>query len=36
MYVPENTVTASADTTAPGSKISLSEQSAGINLGYRF
>jgi long-chain fatty acid transport protein len=36
MYVPENTVTASADTTAPGAKISLSEQSVGINLGYRF
>jgi len=36
MYVPENTVTASADSSAPGAKISLSEQSAGINLGYRF
>jgi len=31
MYVPENSVTA-----VTGEKISLSEQSAGMNLGYRF
>lgn len=31
MYVPENSVTA-----ITGEKISLSEQSAGLNLGYRF
>ena len=30
------TVTASADSSAPGAKISLSEQSVGMNLGYRF
>ena len=36
MYVPENTVTAGPETTAPGVKISLSEQSFGMNLGYRF
>jgi long-chain fatty acid transport protein len=36
MYVPENTVTAGSETTAPGVKISLSEQSFGMNLGYRF
>ncbi|KPJ98099.1 MAG: aromatic hydrocarbon degradation protein [Desulfobacterales bacterium SG8_35] len=36
MYVPENTVTAGPETSAPGVKISLSEQSVGVNLGYRF
>ena len=36
MYVPENTVRAGSGTSAPGVKISLSEQSFGINLGYRF
>jgi len=36
MYVPENTVTAGSGTNAPGVKISLSEQSFGVNLGYRF
>jgi long-chain fatty acid transport protein len=36
MYVPENTITAGPATTAPGVKISLSEQSVGLNLGYRF
>jgi long-chain fatty acid transport protein len=36
MYVPENTITAGPATTAPGVKISLSEQSFGMNLGYRF
>ncbi len=36
MYVPENTVTAGPGTSAPGVKISLSEQSFGVNLGYRF
>jgi len=36
MYVPENTVTAGPGTSAPGVKISLSEQSVGVNLGYRF
>jgi long-chain fatty acid transport protein len=36
MYVPENTVTAGPETSAPGVRISLSEQSAGVNLGYRF
>ena len=36
MYVPENTVTAGPETSAPGVKISLSEQSFGLNLGYRF
>lgn len=36
MYVPENTITASSASNAPGVKISLSEQSFGINLGYRF
>jgi len=36
MYVPENSVTAGPDTSAPGVQISLSEQSFGINLGYRF
>lgn len=36
MYVPENSVTAGPETSAPGAVISLSEQSAGINLGYRF
>lgn len=36
MYVPENTVTAGPATSAPGVRISLSEQSFGMNLGYRF
>ena len=36
MYVPKNSVTADPDTSAPGVEISLSEQSFGINLGYRF
>ena len=36
MYVPENTITAGPGTSAPGVKISLSEQSFGVNLGYRF
>jgi len=36
MYVPENTVTAAPETSAPGVKISLSEQSFGVNLGYKF
>jgi len=36
MYVPENSVTASPASIAPGVNISLSEQSFGINLGYRF
>jgi long-chain fatty acid transport protein len=36
MYVPENSVTAGPASTAPGVKISLSEQSFGVNLGYRF
>jgi long-chain fatty acid transport protein len=36
MYVPENTVTAGPATSAPGVKIALSEQSFGMNLGYRF
>ena len=36
MYVPKNSVTAGPDTSAPGVKISLSEQSFGFNLGYRF
>jgi long-chain fatty acid transport protein len=36
MYVPENIVTAGPGTNAPGVKISLSEQSFGVNLGYRF
>jgi long-chain fatty acid transport protein len=37
MYVPKKTMTAPmTDTQAPGAKISLSEQSAGMNIGYRF
>jgi long-chain fatty acid transport protein len=36
MYVPENSVTAGPATRAPGVRISLSEQSFGVNLGYRF
>jgi long-chain fatty acid transport protein len=36
MYVPENTITAGPATTAPPIEISLSEQSFGMNLGYRF
>ncbi|MDX1776417.1 MAG: outer membrane protein transport protein [Desulfobulbales bacterium] len=36
MYVSENTITAGPATGAPGAKISLSEQSFGINLGYIF
>jgi long-chain fatty acid transport protein len=36
MYVPENTITAGPATTAPGVEICLSEQSFGMNLGYRF
>ena len=36
MYVPENSVTAAQGTSAPGVEISLSEQSFGLNLGYRF
>ena len=36
MYVPENSVTAGPETNAPGAIISLSEQSVGINLGYKF
>jgi long-chain fatty acid transport protein len=39
MYVPENTVTAAPSTNPmdlPGTKISLSETSAGLNIGYRF
>jgi long-chain fatty acid transport protein len=36
MYVPENTVTADASTGMPGAKISLSETSVGLNIGYRF
>jgi long-chain fatty acid transport protein len=36
MYVPENTVTADASTGMPGAKISLSETSLGMNIGYRF
>jgi len=36
MYVPENNITAALGTIAPGAEISLSEQSFGINLGYRF
>lgn len=35
MYVPENTVT-STDPQLPGAKISLSETSVGLNIGYRF
>ena len=35
MYVPENTVT-STDPQLPGAKISLSETSFGLNIGYRF
>ena len=35
MYVPENTVT-STDPQLPGAKISLSETSLGLNIGYRF
>jgi len=36
MYAPENTVTADATTGMPGAKISLSETSVGLNIGYRF
>ena len=36
MYVPENSVSAGQETSAPGVEISLSEQSFGLNLGYRF
>jgi len=36
MYVPENSIIAGPGTSAPGVEISLSEQSFGINLGYRF
>jgi len=36
MYVPENSVTANSGTSAPDVEISLSEQSFGLNLGYRF
>ena len=36
MYVPENSITAGPGTSAPGVEISLSEQSFGMNLGYRF
>jgi long-chain fatty acid transport protein len=36
MYVPENTVTADASTGMQGAKISLSETSLGMNIGYRF
>ena len=37
MYVPENTITsAQTPTFPPGIKISLAEQSFGMNLGYRF
>jgi long-chain fatty acid transport protein len=37
MYVPESTLKAPAtDTMLPGAEISLSERSAGVNIGYRF
>ncbi len=36
MYVPEKSVTAGPLTRAPGVEIALSEQSVGVNLGYRF
>ena len=36
MYVPENSVTAGPGTNPQDAKISLSEQSFGLNLGYRF
>jgi hypothetical protein len=39
MYVPENTVTAAPSANPmdlPGTKISLSETSFGLNIGYRF
>lgn len=37
MMVPEKTMTApSTDANAPGAKISLSERSMGMNIGYRF
>ncbi len=37
MYVPEETMKAPMnDTMMPGAKISLSETSAGMNIGYRF
>ena len=36
MYVPETTITADASTAMPGAKISLSETSVGLNIGYRF
>jgi long-chain fatty acid transport protein len=37
MYVPEKTLTAPAtDANMPGAKISLSERSFGLNIGYRF
>lgn len=36
MYVQENTVTVGPATSAPGVIIVLSEQSFGLNLGYRF
>ncbi len=36
MYVPENSINAGPETQAPGVRIALSEQSFGLNLGYRF
>ena len=36
MYVPENTISAGPGTIFENVKISLSEQSFGMNLGYRF
>lgn len=37
MYVPESTLKAPAnDPMLPGAEISLSERSAGVNIGYRF
>ena len=36
MYVPEETLKASATTDAPGAEISMDQTSFGINLGYRF
>ena len=34
MYAPRNTITAGSG--FPGTRISLKEQSAGVNLGYRW
>jgi len=36
MYVPENSITAGPGSIAPGVAVSLSEQSFGLNLGYKF